>query len=191
MRFSTFAVGAFAASVFAAPAPLEEKRQLGSVVGLLNPLLGQVTAITGAINATANVAVLGVNATVAVNLTEVTDTIVKEVDGLVQLVDTVLETTEGLTNLTNVGGVLQIVNGLLSGIPVVSTVTGVARTLPIVGNVLPAKRQIDISVNADLDGVADLVSSLVAEITATIENATKVVPGRKSHPYSFQCINIY
>ncbi|KAF2211761.1 hypothetical protein CERZMDRAFT_112456 [Cercospora zeae-maydis SCOH1-5] len=175
MRFSSFAaVGAFTASVFAAPAPIEEKRQIAPIIGLLNPLIVQVTSITGAINATASI--LGADATVAVDVGEVANIITVEVNGLVNLLDSVLSLTGGLTNLADVGGVLQTAENIVSGLPVIDTVTGAVGTIPIVGSVIP-KRQVTLDVSADLDGVAELVSHLIVEVTATLDSVNTIVPG--------------
>ncbi|KAI5367255.1 hypothetical protein Slin14017_G022910 [Septoria linicola] len=171
MRFSLLTVGAFAAGSIAAPALSVEKRQIGNVLELVQGLYTQVTSLTGAINATvdtvADVDVAGVD------LANITATIKTEISIIVETVSTVLKQTKDLTDLTNVGGVLNIVTGLTSGLPVAGSVTGLTKGLPVVGSL--ASRQASVDVSA----VVHVVTNLLVEITGTVDNATKVVPGLK------------
>ena len=50
MKFSLFAVPAFIAGAFAAPAISQEKRQVGQVVTLVEGLVSDVTSLTGKIS---------------------------------------------------------------------------------------------------------------------------------------------
>lgn len=159
MRFSLFAAGAFATSALAAPALSPEKRQVGNVLSIVQATYKQVTEYTSVINSTLDsVKVDGVSAA-GVNVSFVEATVKTEIAYIVDIIDSVLNVTAGLSVIDDVDSVISLITSITGGLPVVgSTTTSVTKTvssLPVVGSIL--KRAIDA---LNLNSVTDLTKGL-------------------------------